>query len=101
LQPVEQALGSFSRILGILYNMMFVLAIIAFVGGVAWFIYKKARGEEVEKSFLLWGIVGLAVIFSIYGLIKVLQSVVGVSGNENVQPPRLPNAAGTPVLRTR
>jgi uncharacterized membrane protein YozB (DUF420 family) len=97
LKPVEQAVGSIQRIFGLLYSLVFVMAIVAFVGGVAWIIWKKVRGEDFDKGFLLWGMIGLAVIFSIYGLIRVMQSVVGISDGTNASI----GAPALPSVRTR
>jgi hypothetical protein len=97
LQPVDSAVKSFGKILESVYNITFVLAVIAFVGGVAWFIYQKARGESPEKGFLIWGLIGLAVIFSFYGIIRIFRSVIGVSDNSVINTPSLPRAGGTPV----
>jgi hypothetical protein len=88
--PVVQSLGVVSQIVGVLYGLMPVVAVLAFFTGVAWYVWKKMRGEEVGNKVLLWGVVALAVLFSLYGLIRVLQQVVGANNNAALSAPPVP-----------
>ena len=58
------------------------VAFLTFVWGVARFI--KSAGNETEvkqsKQFLIWGIVGLFVLVSIWGIIVFLRKEFGFEG---------------------
>lgn len=55
-------------------------AVVAFFFGVTQFIWGLRQGQEKAitdgKQFMIWGLVALFVMFSVYGIIKVAQSLV-------------------------
>jgi Type IV secretion system pilin len=80
-------------VLNNIYPFLFGLAIIYFFWGVAKYILSagdpKAAAEG--RSIMIWGIVALAVMASIYGLIYFLQNSFGVNtNNTTVTLPPLP-----------
>jgi hypothetical protein len=79
------------NVLNNLYPFLFGLAIIYFFWGVAKYILAagdpKAAAEG--RSIMIWGIVALAVMASIYGLIFFLQNAFGVNANNTT--PILPS----------
>ena len=74
----------------VLVTVVFVLAIVAFGWGIVQFIF--AGGDPTAlgkaKSFLLWGVIGMAVMASVFGLTTFLQSYFGVqAGGLRITPP--------------
>ncbi len=67
----------------ILVTVVFVLAVVAFGWGIVQFIF--AGGDPASlgkaKSFLLWGVIGMAVMASVFGLIDFMQRYFGVSNS--------------------
>ncbi len=58
---------------------IFALAIAVFVYGMVKFIGTQDSGErEQGKQFMLWGVVSLAVMFSVWGLVSILGNTFGV-----------------------
>ena len=58
-------------------SLFYVLAFLFFLIGMLRFFY--AQGEEERsagKQHMLWGILGLVVMFSVWGLVKLLLSVL-------------------------
>lgn len=61
-----------------------VIFLIAFA--VVWFIYNVVKysmssdedGKEKARSQMIWGVIALAVIVSVWGLVNLLQGVFGV-----------------------
>ena len=70
--------------------LMAAIAFLAFVLGVARFI--KAAGNEKEvkdsKNLLIWGIIGLFVMVTIWGIIAFLQGEFGFGGGTFI--PQIP-----------
>ena len=70
------------RTVNVLSTVVFVLAVVAFGWGIVKFIF--AGGDPTKlgeaKSFLMWGVVGMAVMASVFGLVKFLQTYFGVEG---------------------
>ena len=60
--------------------LLFALAVAAFVYGVFDFIRASASGEETgeKKQFMVWGIIALAVMLSVWGLVSILQGTFHV-----------------------
>lgn len=61
--------------------LIFAFAILIFLWGVLKYIRSggdpKARGEG--SSFMLYGIVALAVMISVWGLVKILTGTIGIT----------------------
>ncbi len=81
--------GLLTRIIPII----FALAMIYFFWGVAKYVLAagdpKAAGEG--KSIMIYGVIALAVMASVYGLINILQStLLGTTGAGTVTLPSLP-----------
>jgi hypothetical protein len=55
------------------------LGLLAFLWGVVQFIRKGGDPKEREqgRQFMLWGIIGLAVMASVWGLVRVLTNTIG------------------------
>lgn len=53
---------------------------LAFLWGVAQYIRKGSDPKEREqgRQFMLWGIIGLAVMASVWGLVRILTNTLGV-----------------------
>ncbi len=62
--------------------LLFALAIVMFVwGAVKFFFINGGEPEEITKGkqFMLWGIVALAVMISVWGLVNILGDTFGFS----------------------
>ncbi|MDB5194386.1 MAG: protein of unknown function with transrane region [Parcubacteria group bacterium] len=83
-QPNLGFLTSFLSTLKSLINtalpLVVGLALLAFFWGVAQFIWGGEAKRDEGKQHMIWGIVGLFVMVSVWGLVQFLGSVVGVTG---------------------
>lgn len=56
-------------------------AVVAFFFGIVQFIWASREGKEQEvakgKEFMLWGLIALFVMFSVWGIVKFAQSFFG------------------------
>ncbi len=61
--------------------LMFAVALVVFLWGVLGYIRNadnpKLRGEGQQS--MLWGIVGMFVMFGVYGIIKIVLNTIGVN----------------------
>ncbi len=57
--------------------LMYALAFLFFIYGVAqtMFSYNEEKRQE-GKKFALWGIIGLVVLFSVWGVVKLFLTVL-------------------------
>lgn len=79
---------------GFIYNLLFIIdqvlvplifsiAFIVFLWGVAQFFIISAGDEkkrEEGKKFLLWGIIGFFVMFSVWGIVNLFINTLGFGG---------------------
>lgn len=55
-------------------KFIFSLAVMLFLWGIVQYtLNPTTEGKDKGRMFLLWGIIALTVMFSVYGLIRVLQ----------------------------
>ena len=63
---------------------MFALALVYFLYGVFIFI-RNADNEDVRdtgKSHMVWGVVGLFIMVSVYAILRIVIGTVGVSSGD-------------------
>lgn len=62
------------------------VAFLAFVLGIARFIKSSGSGEDVKKNknLLIWGIIGLVVLTSVWGIISFLKSEFGFDSDVGI-----------------
>ena len=73
-----------SMIVQPLISFMFAIALLVFIWGAAQFISNQGGGEEKKlidgKNHMLWGIVGILIMVSVYGLMRLTINTFGLSG---------------------
>lgn len=67
-------------------------AFVVFFYGLARFIYDRAQGKDGNelkkgKEFMMWGLIALFVMVSVWGIIKLAQGLLQIKGNEIVIEP--------------
>lgn len=63
-----------------LIPLLFSIAILVFVYGIVKFVGSEESAEkEGGREFMMWGIIGIAVMFSIWGIVKILGTTFGVT----------------------
>ncbi|MFZ2038646.1 MAG: hypothetical protein WAV11_01770 [Minisyncoccia bacterium] len=78
----EGLLDSFSGLLDTFVVVLISLAVVYFIWNV--FGYIRSANDEDKKAHaagMVWGIIGLAVIVSVWGLVTLLQTTFGVSSD--------------------
>ncbi len=86
--------------------LMFTVAVVAFFFGIVKFIWAARNGDagkgvENGKQFMLWGLIALFVMFSVWGIIQFAQGVFGIRGENSIVIPRVQLLGGSsPTTRT-
>ena len=60
--------------------LLFACAFIAFLWGIVKYFFLKNESEEGRreaKQFLLWGLLGMVLLFSIWGVVNILLATLG------------------------
>lgn len=61
--------------------VIFALAFAAFVWGIVnhfFFHGGEENSREAGRNFILWGLVGMLVLFSVWGIVNILLSTLGI-----------------------
>ena len=76
-------------------------AVVAFLWGIVQYIWGVREGKPEKISagnqFMIWGLVALFVMFSVYGIIRFMQKVTGTDSNNTITIPgiNLGGSSGT------
>ena len=74
-----------SRFLNGVIGLFITLAIVVFFWGLIKYIASGAsEGKSQGLSIMLWGIIAIFVMVSLWGIIRVLQSTFGVQNNQAI-----------------
>ncbi len=82
LSGLQTLLQDFRQIIGTVVTVIFALALAFFFWGVAQFILNDAGNDKTRedgKKKMMWGIIALFVMFSIYGILRAVGSLIGIS----------------------
>ncbi len=78
--------GGTAGIIGLLNTVIvptiFAFAFAAFIWGVVnyFFLHGGDEGKRAEgRQFVLWGILGMVVLFSVWGFVHILLSTLGIA----------------------
>ena len=66
----------------VIVPIIFACAFLVFIWGVInyFFLHGDDEGKRTEgKQFAFWGIIGMVVLFSVWGFVNLLLSTLGVS----------------------
>ncbi len=78
--------NSSSGLIGVLNTVVvpiiFTLAFAAFIWGIVNYFFLHGGDEtkrEEGKEFILWGIIGIVVLFSVWGFVNLMLSTLGIA----------------------
>lgn len=93
---IDEGLGEIFRVANAVISaavpIVISLAILVFIWGVLRYVISSDEDKRKEgKNLMLWGIVGIFVMVSVWGLVGILQKTIGVDSGDNApQTPKLP-----------
>jgi len=87
-------------IVGLLVPLFVGLAVVVFLYGIVKYIFSGGADESRKEGikFMIWGLVGVFAAVSIWGLVELIRTMVGVGAGGAPPPlPGLPGEAVPPV----
>ncbi len=80
-------------------DLLLTVAVAAFFWSVIMFIWNRSRGDvdamKDASNRLLWSVIGLFVMFSIWGIVNFLQSGFGFENKNTIKAPSIQVNGGT------
>ncbi len=89
---INEILTNAQDTLNIILRILMTLAVVIFIWGIVRMIAAAGNATAIKqaKGILLWGIIGIAVMASMTGIVAFLQTYFGVSGNDTIKVPQFP-----------
>lgn len=81
MESVKRLIGNINEaVVNPLIGFLIVLATVYFLWGVMQFIWaSRADGDQEEgKQHMLWGIIGMTLMVSVYGILRIITGTFGV-----------------------
>jgi TM2 domain-containing membrane protein YozV len=86
---LESLVKTLTNIANAMIPFLLAVAVVVFIYGVIRFILANgAEDKALARNYIIYGIIGIAVIVSLFGLITLLQGAVGINGTETVKYPQ-------------
>jgi len=80
--PAELILIRIGIIFRLLIPLLITLALVFFLWGIAKFVFASGQGDEqgreTGKRLMVWGLIALFVMISVWGLVLALQTTFGI-----------------------
>lgn len=91
-QNIQSIFLLFSNLLNALIGMLITVAIVVFFWGLIKYLLHDGSSEDAHKGVyqMIWGIVAIFVMVSIWGLVALLQRTFGVDNNQAKVPAAVP-----------
>ena len=91
LTPLKQLIVSVGEIVNLLIPIAIAVALIVFFWGLIKYIQASGKGHEQGKNIMIAGLVSLFVMVSVWGIVRLEQSALGVDQNNTINAPRFPS----------
>lgn len=89
-----------STILNPLVGLFLTAAVVIFFWGMVKYIYSLGEKEKTEgRSLMIWGVIALFVMVSVWGLVKAVGLTFGITDNTPVQGVVIPPSSGSNETR--
>ena len=92
LGNIEGFVDSIGELINTLIPIVFALALLFFLWGLARYIFAAGNEEAKEsgKRIMIWGIIALFIMASVWGIVAFLQDLFGVT-ETTIDIPQSPN----------
>ncbi len=84
------ALQSIGELINAAVPILIALGLLLFIWGLVVFIFSQGDDDAQKrgKKLMVWGVIALFVIVSVWGLVALLGEMVGVNQGEGFTPPQ-------------
>ena len=88
IKDIKTFLCAFADLTQLATGILGALALLVFFWGLVKYIVKAddEKAKESGKNIMIWGVVALFVMFSVFGLVRFLQGSFGIRDSNNTAP---------------
>ncbi len=76
-------------IIDIIVPILITAALAYFIYGVVRYIMAGAEGKKEAKDIIVYGVIGLFAIVSVWGLVRLIQNTFGIDRSTTIEIPRI------------
>jgi hypothetical protein len=92
----KEIFSSILDIIRILIPIAFGLAIVLFFWGIVKFLWSEGSGKDEGKRIMVWGVLAIFVMSSIWGLVRFVRGTLGIDPNAtNMNIPTINGSGGS------
>lgn len=91
---INSILAAISEWISLLVPLLIGLAVVVFFFGLVKYIWGGAEAKSAAISSMVWGVIAIAVMVSIWGLVGLLQNIAGIDADQDAGmtiAPKLPS----------
>ena len=93
LAPLRIFVTGVSDLVSRAVPLLIGLAVVAFFWGLVQYIFAGAKGSAAGKNIMVWGLIALFVMVSVWGIITMAQGALGIQGSAVPTFPRVPGVS--------
>lgn len=88
IKDIKTFLCAFADLTQLATGILGALALLVFFWGLVKYIVKAddEKAKESGRNIMVWGVIALFVMFSIFGLVRFLQGSFGINDSNNTAP---------------
>jgi hypothetical protein len=90
LTNLQTLLQSIGRLVDLALPIVVGLALLGFFWGLAKFLFGGAEGKDEAKTLMIWGLIALFVMVSVWGLVRFIGNALGIQQGDTIVVPRVP-----------
>ncbi len=84
---VDGLIETVGRWIASLTPIAFAAALLFFFYGLAMFILKEGDDKEKGKSTMIWGVIAIFVMSSVFGLVSFMQNTLNLQNTDSIDVP--------------
>lgn len=88
-QGLNSIISMIGGIISAIIPIFVALALVAFFWGLIKFLFSSGDGKDEGKMYMIWGIIALFVMVSVWGIVNLLKESFGVQ-NTSIEIPTVP-----------
>lgn len=93
-QNILGVLDFFQRLFNGLIGFFITFAIVVFFWGMIQYLWQVDEQKAKGLQTMMWGVIAIFVMVSIWGIIRMLQNTFGVGGGSAITPGTVPTTIG-------
>ena|SRR3989344_2219398 len=92
LLRLNTATGTLGQVISALIPIVFAVALLLFFWGLVKYIWGGAEDKDKAKNLMIWAVIALFVMSSVWGIVRLLRESVGIDTNDPSQ--QVPTVTG-------